>query len=469
MTRTRLASLMLLGLFAVPQIQAATLSEVYELAVENDPELAAAQAAFNSNSEIIALRRSSILPRVTLQGNTADTRRRVPLPPIGVDTDPASPTFGELIGLPGSRPTTRGNSHGWSASLSQPVFRLDLWYELQRAKNIKAQALAQFAAAEQDLIVRVTESYLAILEAQAGLTSTTAERDAVQRQLEQVTQRFDVGLVAITDVLESQAAYDSSTVNLIEREGAQSISFESLLRLTGQSITEVSELVDELPITYPEPNNVDAWIQKAIAQNFALVAAREGLVSSRKAVQAARAQRLPSVNASVSWSHNATTTGDFFGSKSDNRTMALSVNMPLFMGGAISSSVRQAGFNLEQAQKNYDLQQRTVVEQTRSLFTAINTDVARVKARLRGIQSSQSALDATQTGYEVGTRNIVEVLQAQRGLYVSIFQHASARYQYIRDNLRLKQTVGSLGPGDIQAISNYIDVDTVKRVIPTTR
>ena len=462
MLRKLLTTLSTVALAAFVQgAAAASLEEIYELAVQNDPELAAAEASFKAQNEVIAQRRSALLPQVGLQGNTTNTRAIIPVP--GVDTDPTSPTFGQQFRIP----ARQFNSHGWGASLSQPVFRLDSWYRFQQGKNVPAQARAQFAAAQQNLIFRVTEAYLAILEAQAALTSAIAERDAVKRQLEQVQQRFDVGLVAITDVLEAQAAFDNSTVSVIESEGAQNVSFEALLRLTGNPITSVQALVDELPVTPPEPNQEDAWVDRAIAQNFTLLAAREGLHGARSEVKIARAGRLPTVNASANWQHSATAGGNsFFGSKSNNRSLTLSLNIPVYTGGAIASGVRAAGFSLEQAQQNFDFQQRTIVEQTRSLFTAINTDVARVNARRRSIESSESALQATETGYEVGTRNIVEVLQAQRQLYLSQFQYASARYQYIRDNMRLKQAVGSLSPDDIYAVSGFISATKIDRVMP---
>ena len=449
MIKRYLSLLALAGLFPMTS-SAATLQEIYELAVQNDPELAAAQASFKAQSEFITQSKAAFLPSVSMGGSTSNSRSRVLIPE--------------------DRPWNQYNSHNWNLSLQQPLFRMESWFLFRQAKNVEAQAMAQLAADQQALILRVAESYLAILEAQAALISSNAERNAVKRQLEQVQQRFDVGLVAITDVLESRAAFDTSTVSVIESEAAQNISFEALLRLTGQPITTISSLIDEIPIENPEPDNVEDWIQKAVSQNYALIVSREGLRIAEKDVKIARSGHYPSINSSISWGHNATGGGNsFFGSKSDSYSMSVNINIPLYSGGAVSSRARRSGFLLEQAQQNFDLQQRTIVENTRTLFTAIITDVARVRARLRGMESSQSALNATQTGYEVGTRNIVDVLLAQRQLYLSQFQYASARYQYIRNNLRLKQTVGSLSPDDIHAINGFIDVSTVERVIPTTR
>ena len=461
-----MASLLILCQF----IQAADLSEIYDRAVLNDPQLGAARALYMSRSELVNQAKAGILPFVSVAGSTSDERRRIPLPPTAIDTDPTSPTFGNFIVVEGKRPTDRFNNHGWQAVLSQPLFRLDRWYQFQQSKNIKAQALAQFASDQQDLIVRVAGSYLNILERQDALNASNAERNAVARQLEQVQQRFDVGLVAITDVLESTAAYDSSTVNVIEAEGAQSISFEPLLRLTGENINSVLALSGEFQVRPPDPMDENAWVTIALQQNYSLVAAREAVKAAQRQIKISRSGHLPSIDAQVAWQHSASGGGGFFGSKINNRSLSLQMNIPVYAGGGTSSLVRQSGYLLEEARENLDLTQRTIVENTKSLYTAINTDVARVRARLRGIESSQSALDATQTGYEVGTRNIVDVLLAQQRLYLSQFQHASARYQYIRDTFRLKQLVGALSPDDIYDLNNFIEENnSVSRISPTTR
>jgi outer membrane protein len=294
----------------------------------------------------------------------------------------------------------------------------------------------------------------------------------VQRQLEQVQQRFDVGLVAITDVLESTAAFDSSTVNVIEAEGAQAVTFEALLRLTGQPFYEVVGLNEEFPVEFPEPRDENAWVEAALQQNYSVLAAQEGVNAARREVQIARSGHAPTLDAQVVINHRFSGSIGFFGAngvETEQRTAAIELNVPVFNGGAVRSRAKQTGFLLDQAQRNFDLTQRTVVENTRTLYTSLNTDVVRVSARLRGIESSQSALDATQTGYEVGTRNIVDVLLAQQRLFLAQFQYASARYQYIRDTLRLKQVVGTLSPADILNLNNYLSPNqTVGKIKPST-
>jgi len=212
---------------------ASDLTEVYELSVNNDPQLGAAKALYMSRREVIPQARSGLLPAISVSGNTTDVRRTLAA---------ATP---EII--------QNFNENSWQAALQQPLFRLENWYIFQQSKNLEAQAMAQFAADQQELIFRVSNSYFSILEANDALSASNAERDAVGRQLEQVQQRFDVGLVAITDVLEATAQYDSSTVNVIESEGSQVTSFESLLRLTGQRYNQVDGLADISPLAIRNP------------------------------------------------------------------------------------------------------------------------------------------------------------------------------------------------------------------------
>ncbi len=446
-TKFTLAALFSLSL--ANQAGASNLTEIYDMAVENDPQLGAAQAQFLSRSEIVTQSRAGLLPNVSVFGTTSDNRR---------------------VFVSESFPTDRYNDHLWQAALRQPIFRLENWFRFQQAKNIKAEAVAAFAAEQQSLIVRVAESYFAILERESLLISSNAERDAVYRQLEQVQQRFDVGLVAITDVLESQAAYDSSTVNVIEAEGAQSTSFEPLLRLTGQPLEQIQGLTDTFPVKNPEPQDENEWVNTALENNYEIIAAKERLRSAERQLQIAKSGHYPTIDAEVTYTHNVSGGISFLGNKIDQRAMTLNMNVPIYQGGAVRSGVRQAVHDLEAAQKSLDLIQRQIVEATRNLFVAVNTDVARVRARLRGIESSQSALDATQTGYEVGTRNIVDVLQAQQRLYLSQFQYASARYQYVLDTLRLKQAVGTLNPDDLYDLNNFIESGiVVNRTVPSTR
>ncbi|MDB3979422.1 TolC family protein, partial [Pseudomonadales bacterium] len=240
------------------------LSGVYQLAIENDPQLGAAEASFLAQSEVVPQARAGLLPSLNLSSSYSDT------------TSPSLREFNPLTGTTLFEDTTT-TSRSWRAGLVQPLFRMDRWHQYQQSKSIRDQAQAGYSSEALSLIVRVAETYLAILEAQDALDSTNAERSAVQRQLEQVQQRFDVGLVAITDVLESTASFDRTTVNVIEAEGAQAQSFEPLMRLTGRAFTSVQGLMAEFPVRHPEPQNEAAWVAAALEKNTTILAGKAAL------------------------------------------------------------------------------------------------------------------------------------------------------------------------------------------------
>ena len=455
--------LILIGLLitlasASSQAETIDLSGIYQLAVTNDPQLSAAAAAYQAQSEVVPQARAGLLPSLSLSGSYSDV------------TSPSLRAFDPLTGITRFEDTTTTNE-SWQAGVVQPLFRMDRWYQYQQSKSIRDQAQAGYSAEALALIVRVAETYLAILEAQDGLDSANAERDAVKRQMEQVQQRFDVGLVAITDVLESTASFDLATVGVIEAEGAQARSFEPLMRLTGRPFNAIHGLANDFPVKNPDPLNEEAWVKAALLQNTNIVASKAALAAAEKQAAISKSRHLPTLDAQVSYSSQTSKNPSAFQTdRSDTEVYGLHLTLPLYSGGGTRSLVRQAEYRLVEARENLDFAERQVSENVRALFTAINTDVARVRASLRGIESARSALSATETGYEVGTRNIVDVLLAQQRLYLSEFQFASARYRYITDTLRLKQTIGALTAEDLYELNQFIDVQqVVSQVNPSTR
>ncbi len=449
-----------LALFWASPAYTDDLVEVYEAAVDHDPVLGATQATFKARQEAIPQARSQLLPSVTAGASTTWTERSFPVPPIQ-DTDPNSPTFGQLIDIPDQE----FNEHAWQARISQPILDLEAWYNLGGAKALVDQSRNQLAATEQNLIVRVVLAYLDVLRARDLVESTVAEETAVKRQLEQVQQRFDVGLVAITDVLEAQAAFDSSVVRRIQADGDYDIFFETLRTLTGINHEELSRLASTLPIVDPNPKNEEEWVSSALATNLDIAAADAQLRGAERTLMARRAAHLPTINGVVNHSHFATGGQSFLGNKIDTTTYALELQMPLYLGGFTQSRRREAGALAEQARELLQGQRLTVSRDTRNLFRSVATDVVRVHARLKAIKSSQSALEATQTGYEVGTRNIVDVLQAQQRLYLAQFQYADSRYSYVNNLMRLKQTAGTLIVDDLRELNTFTDPNNpVRRV-----
>ena len=448
-SRMHLAPLALLLVLAIARpLIAADLAEVFADAKANDPVVGAAEANYLAQRESVPQTRAGLLPTVSAGSNVTRSS--------GESQTVDFNTFSIVTQQQESA------SDGYSVSLNQTLVDASRWYDYFSARAGATRAEWEFANAEQNLITRVAQTYLSVLRVHALLVSTRAAEDAARRQLEQVQQRFDVGLVAITDVLDSQAALDAAIVNRIQAEGDHDIFFEGLRTLTGVSYDSVLDLADELPIVDPAPVDEEEWVQTALATNFLIRSAQAGLKSAERNLRARLAGHLPTVDANVSY--NASTSDrTFFGTPQDLDTNStsyrLNLSLPLFTGGATHSRFRQARHQVAAARQQLIQQELTVTRDTRSFFRAVQTDVARVEARLKAIRSAQSALEATETGYEVGTRNIVEVLQAQNRLFSSQFDYADSRYNYVLNLLRLKQAAGVLQEADLDDVNGYADAE----------
>ena len=435
------------------------IADAYRDALKNDPVLGAAQASFEARKELIPQARANLLPRMSMTGSTGWNERSFPVPPR-LDFNPDSPTFGAIAPVADQN----FNDHQWAARVDQPIFNLGSWHTWRSARSSVAGAEANLAEAEQGLILRVVQAYLNVLRAQDRLDATLAQEAAVNRQLEQVQQRFDVGLVAITDVLEGQAGYDNAVVERIQADGDRYIFFETLQTLIGERYESLDRLSEKLPIVNPEPRNEAQWVQTALDTNHNIAAARAQLEAANRTIAARRAGHLPTLDGSVSRNHYVTGGASFLANKIDTTTWSLSMTLPIYQGGFTNSRTKEARALAEQAREELLNQQLTVSRDTRNLFQAVATDVVRVGARMKAIASSQSALEATETGYEVGTRNIVDVLLAQQRLFASQFDYADSRYNYVTDLMQLKQTAGVLAEQDLMELNGFAD-----RSDPVTR
>ena len=440
------------GTVCLPAI-ADDLIDVFVAAKDNDAVIGAARASFQADKERLPQARSALLPTIIASANTTKTETTTP----GVNT-------------PQSRVLEKGyNDNGWNAQLRQPVLNLSSWFGYNSAKAFVKSSSFALASQEQDLIVRVAEAYLNILRTRDRLDTTNAEVTAVKRQLEQVQQRFDVGLVAITDVLESQAAFDAALVRQIQSETDHYISFETLRTLTGRDYDSLATLSEQLPIVNPDPMDEESWVEAALRSNLGVRAAVEQLNAAKNDSRSRLSDYAPTVDATVTRTnnHNGNPLTQLFSPAETETTIyGLQVTLPIFQGGRTTSRMREGRARAEQAREQLLNQRRTVVRNTRSLYKSVTTDVVRVKARLQAIRSAQSALEATQTGYEVGTRNIVDVLQAQQRLFDSQFTYADSRYTYLLNLLRLKQQTGLLAQADLREMNGFMDNSApVERII----
>ena len=321
-------------------------------------------------------------------------------------------------------------------------------------------ARAQFAADQQSLIIRVSEAYFSVLRAYDNLQTRDAEQRAIQRQLKQTHRRFEVGLLPITDVHEAQAVFDDAAVNRLEARSALNIAFEGLEVLTGENHQTLAGLKQGFSISNPDPLSDQAWVDFAIGNNFQLKVAQLGRDAAYNSAKAAAAARLPVVSGRASYfdtDSDGTRYDAPFESQQDGHSFVISVTMPIWLGGSVDAQRRQAKQRSIASSENYIAAQRNTVQAARSLYQLVLTNAARVKARKQSITSADSALQATQAGYEVGTRNIVDVLLAQRTLFQARRNYSNARYDYILSMMRLKEVAGQLSPQDIYQLNAWLD------------
>jgi len=423
------------------------LISVYKDAVDNNADLAAAQADYMARKEAVPQARSGLLPQINAGANVASTHTSL---------DEPSTSFNR-------------SSQVIQATLSQPLFRADRWFQLKAAKDTTEQAQLEFSSTQQELILKSAETYFGVLRAQDNLAASKAEEAAFKRQLDQSNERFDVGLSDKTDVLESQASYDTSRANRLVAEQQVDDAFQALVTLTNREYSAIEGILHSMPIVTPVPNDAKAWVDTSVQQNLALQASNYAVNAAEETLRQRKAGHLPTVDAVAQYQKgdndalgfaNTGIPGDpHYGKWVDESSIGVQLNVPIYSGGLTSSQVREAYQRLNQSEQLRESQRRQVVQNARNQHRAVNTDVEQVKARRQAIISNQSSLEATEIGYQVGTRNIVDVLDAQRSLYNSVRDYNNTRYDYILDNLRLKQTAGTLAPSDLQALSSYLKPD----------
>jgi outer membrane protein len=362
----------------------------------------------------------------------------------------ANPRF-QLLPAPRLPPSSK-------TTAPKALFDLGAWHRFQASKTAQSQSDVTFAQEAQRLILRSAEAYFASLRALDELASAKAEEKALEQGLIQTRQRFDVGLTAITEVNEAQAEYDSAKANRLIREGDLVIAFEALEVLTGQTHTQVAPLKDSFPVKPAEPQSRDSWVEMAKTRNTELQIAKLQYQAAQSAYKAARAGHLPTLSAGIGYSDSETRGEPALNQRASEGTQAnITLRIPIYSGGRISAERQQAAFQQVSAQEAVTLTERQITQATRSQFQRVDTGVSTVQARKQAIISSESALAAVKAGYEVGTRNWVNVLDAQKRVYAAKRNYSAALYDYVLASLALKQSAGNLTEADIALLDQWLN------------
>lgn len=439
-TATTLLSSCLLLAFTV-SAQAESLIDVYEAAQQSDPALASAEAEFQARLQDKPIAKSALLPQINASAGYDRIDQRY--------SDMGNPLYSDAD----------YNRKSWGLGLSQALYRKDHWARLAQADAGVAQARAEVETARQALIVQSAQAYFDVLTAQDSLLFAQAEKEAVQQQFEQTQERFDVGMIAITDVRESQAQLDISIASEIAAKAQLDTARENLAAIIGYQPESLDPLSPEIKLLPPEPADIEAWVEKARDNNLPMRAARYGVEASKQGVELSRSGHYPMLDL-VGQYGVQDDSGGFSEGNVDQRTIGLDLVVPLYSGGGTSARVNQAKARQLQAEKGLTLAERNAVKQTRASYLNVLSSISQVKALAQVLKSTQTAVEAAEAGFEVGTRTSVDVLDALRQVYRSRRDHTQARHTYILSALRLKQAAGTLSAEDLKMVETVTQVST---------
>jgi outer membrane protein len=421
----------------------ANLVDIYQDAITKDAEIAASKSRFDSSKENEELAFSSMLPQVNLGASYSHSDTSASAPSGDSDSD-----------------TTE-----WNLSGRQVLFDGSVWNTWQASKSATQAAQYNYQSDQQNLTLRTATAYITVLREHENLTLRIAEEKAVGRQLEQTKQHFEVGLIPITDVHEAQASFDGARVNRIVAQNDLNIAFEDLTKLTGEVYPQIDALSADYPITMPVPASAQEWVTKALANNPSLAAAQHAVSAAEGNLNSAQSGHYPTLDLTARYGQQTIDgSNSLAGTDPENTTIALNFSLPLYAGGGVSSSARKSTADLHEARHNLTFANRNITQQTRTFYSQLTSSVLRIDARKQSVISSKSALEATELGYEVGTRNIVDVLIAQRNLYEAQRNLADARYGYILAYFQLKLVSGDLAKSDIEELNQWLTGEKVTTV-----
>jgi len=412
---------------------AENLLDIYHTALNTDLEyLNAIEINFAAQEEL-SIARSNHIPTISLEGNKSKTDS-------GSETDSESSSYG--------------------ATFSVPIYNYSNFVISDLADSSSLQAKVSLKIAEQNLIIKVARRYFDVLAAEDGLVFARAEKRAIARQLDQTKQRFEVGLVAITDVHEAQARYDFSVAQGIGSENKLDNAKESLREVTGLYHKELSHLAKNTPLSEPKPADIDSWTNRALKQSLDLISSAEGITVAKENINIAQAGYHPNLSFSVKYNYNPDPALDSVTSEpgvEGSTTSTLNLSYTLFSGGSTRAKVRQARHRLTQAKQYHEQIRRSVQRNARDSYLDVIAGISRVKALEQAVVVRKSAQRASEAGFEVGTKTTVDVLNSRRELFSAQNAVSQARYNFLIDTLKLKQAVAELTEKDLEKISSWME------------
>lgn len=410
---------------------AADLLGLYQQAREQDPQFNTARYEYRAAREAVPQARAAVLPQVSLSASSAHSD----------------------IEQGGS--SASGTRHQATLEVTQTLFNWSEFAGVDQAEAQVAQAEARFASAKQTLITRVANAYFEVLAAADNLRFARAEKRAIERQLEQAQERFEVGVIPITDVKAARASYDLAVAREIEAQNRLENAREALRSIIGEEPGALAELGKGLALQAPDPAVPGAWVEQALERNPDLLAARAGAEAAREGVRVARGGHYPDVEL---FGRHSQSDGDdtISNGAEEETTIGVQLTWPLYSGGGTFSRIDEAQARREAQRSRVVEARRSATQSTRDAFRGVQSSISRVRALEQAVASNQAAVEAARAGFEAGTRTAVDVLQALRDLYEAQRDYADARYNYILNRLQLKQAAGTLTVEDVRLVNSWL-------------
>jgi len=474
-----------LGLGCLVSVTASSedLLTIFDQAVVNDPLVREAEYTRKATMEARPQAWAAYLPQIG--GQWAKSKSEVSsnsLFPRLVESDPDDPNSPLVVQQQAQVGSSEPEDTRWNLQLSQSVFNWGQLVGLRQSSKVVAQADADYGVAQQDLAVRVSTRYFDVLAAQDNVQAQQASLDAISRQLEQAEKRFEVGLIAITDVQEARAARDTSAADLIAAKRQLATAQEFLREITDMQYSVLATPRTTMPLKMPEPAEEQKWVEASMNQNLALTSSRLGADIARDDVRVAFGGHLPQVDLIVGKDHferSDTETfnpipdrgfpGDTVASSQEQDTdqsIELRVTVPIWSSGGTHSRVKQSEFRWQAAKQRLERVSRETERTTRDAYLGVLSEISRVQALKQALESSQTALRATEAGYDVGTRTAVDVLTARQNLVAAYTNYSRSRYDYMLNVLRLKQAAGILDRKALEELNTWLEIAPPPPVTP---
>lgn len=469
--RKKLLGLVILSALSTSGYAAdADLMHIYQQALENDTLYKISESNLKATEQGVRISRSSLLPQIS--ASASRTRS---------DFD----SSGGQDGSPSDPFNSVSNSTRLAIQLNQSLFDWNQWLTLDQSEMRLRASELNHAASLQGLMLRTTQAYLNVLSAEESLAATQAEKGSLKKQLDLTQEQYQAGLAGATDYLNAQANYDQSVANEVSLQNSLTINQEALREVTGQYYVALEGLNDEIDLASPSPNNISDWVNSANSENLGLKAQQMNMRIARKEVKRNKSGHYPKLDFNLSYTDTDTDNDRTFPngipnqqfdntlpvdpvtnpaliynssntSLSDGYSAGITLTVPLFSGNRTSAQTEQARYNYQRSSHELEQQARLVQRNARNAFTGLQASIQSFEANKRAVESSASSLEATEEGYQIGTRNILDVLLATRSYYGAKRSLINAKYSYLINGIKLKEAAGTLSEADLEQLNRLL-------------